>query len=452
LVFYTAHKIEQSLLDHIQRAAARIDISNFFILIVCPRDITTNLHESNQKFGQDQSVIQSMIVPLVDSHPLPTVSYSVDSLCPLPFMHSQISAKGDVRPCCKFNGKFGTLSTNTVAEIFTGPYADQIRNQMKNGQRPTECAECWKAESLGTTSLRQMALQNYDHYDEEWVTKNEIHDITWSPVSLCNFTCRICNAGSSSSIAVEELKFASTANEKKQLRDLISTCCDTGKSRSFIQNIADLPYLEYLHILGGEPFLWPHLGDLVDELIANGTAKKISLELTTNCSRYPEKIIARIMENFHAVDFLLSIDNTEHRFEIERGDSWENICNNVKKFAMLNDDKINVKLAVTVNLQNILYLDSVTDFAQEHKLPVLWWYLEDPPWLSIDRVTAQAKQLIKHKYKDHQILELRSIAQRVAAASETDGTEFIQFCKKIDRRRGQNFSESHAEIFHAMGG
>ena len=97
LVLYSAYEPEQDFLDHIQRAAARIDISNFFILIVCPFDIVKKLHNSNQKFGYDSNVIQSMVCELEKTSVMPMANfYQMDSICPFPFGHVSVDSNGDV--------------------------------------------------------------------------------------------------------------------------------------------------------------------------------------------------------------------------------------------------------------------------------------------------------------------------------------------------------------------
>lgn len=454
LVFYTTHEPNQSQLDHVQRAAARVDISNFFILIVCPFDIGHKLQKANQQFGYDDSVMQNLVLPVQQTKQFgPSRLVPIQSLCALPFVQANIGADGNVRPCCKFQGSIGNLSTASLEQIWNDTKIEMIRQQMRDGLRPEPCSICWQNQDAGTTSYRQLAWKKYGAaMDHGWLDDVQIRDISWAPSSLCNFTCRICSEISSTSIAVEEIKFAQDAHAVKAIKHIMSITNDPAISDKVSASISQLANVEHLHVMGGEPFLWPGLPRLVADTVAKSRADRITLELHTNCSVFPEDKIQLIIGHFRAVQILLSVDNIGTRFEIERGSQWDLILANIKKFAALKSDRCEIKLIVTVNLQNILYLDQVMDFARSMDLSIIWWYLEDPACLSIDNATEALKNLVSQKYRDHSEPELRLIAQRVSNAVGSDGQEFLAWCDKLDGRRNQRFADSHPEVYAAMGG
>ena len=454
LVFYTALEPNQLQLDHIQRAMAAIDISNFFALIVCPFDIVDKINISNQKFGYDQSLIQSLILPLENTKPFATSRLvPVDSLCALPFVQTEIDTLGKVRPCCKFQYAIGDVNTSSLDQIWSSPELESVRQEMRNGGRPEACSICWHNEEVGTTSYRQLAWHKYGTaLDNGWLDDVQIRDLTWSPVSLCNFGCRICKPVNSTNLAVEEIRFAETSEAVEKIKHIISITNNNNIVDRILPSLVKSTGIEHVHILGGEPFLWPKLSGVIDTLIANGVADRITLEINTNASVYPQHNIIKIIENFRAVQILLSVDNIGPRFEIERGGKWNTVLENIEKFATLQSATLKITLAVTVNLQNVLYLDDVAQFAQFLSVPILWWYLEKPEFLSVDRGTEDLKKLVFEKYKDSPDPELKVLACRVANSVGSDGQEFLAWCKKMDARRGQFFSDSHAEIYTAMGG
>lgn len=454
LVFYTAEEPTQLQIDHIQRAAVRTDISNFFILIVCPFDLIQKIEDSNRKFGHDGSLIQSLMISLENTKPFgPSRLVPIDSLCAFPFMQVNVGSNGRTSPCCKFQQSIGNLHSGHLDEIWTDLKIESIRQEMRTGQRPTACEICWQNEDAGTTSLRQLGLYKHGStLDHGWLDDVQIRDIIWSPTSLCNFSCRICRPESSTSLAAEEIKFAKDAESSRKIRQIMSNTNNRTIPNKMLSSLNALPHLEGMHVLGGEPLIWPELPRLIDLLVADGKASRMTLELNTNCSVYPEDRIQMIIDNFHAVQILLSLDNIGARFEIERGGRWDDILANVKKFAALRSARCEIQLAVTVNLQNILYLDDVIEFSRSLSVPIVWWYLEDPEILSIDRGTECLKQLVTSRYTDHDDPELRSIARRVANSPGSDGRAFLAWCAELDFRRKQSFSESHAEVYAAMGG
>jgi len=455
LVLYSAYEPEQDFLDHIQRAAARIDISNCFIMIVCPHDITASLIRSNGKFGYDDSVIRSIVISLNQTKPFNTTQgfAKIDTLCPLPFGQLHVDATGAVKPCCKFNGIIGNSQHTPLAEIFSSDRLAAIRNQMIAGQQPSECSRCWHNESSSTTSHRQLALQKYgDLLDQVWLDDVQIRDLTLSPSSLCNFTCRICRPESSTAIAVEEMRWCVDNDQKKYFKNLIRDSNSPEKIIPMMTSPEQFSHLDFLHILGGEPFLWPPLWDMLDYIIRQGRSNLIGIEFNTNGSIYPASQIQHIVKNFKSVQILLSIDNVGSRFEIERGGRWSEILENIKKFAHLISSTVSVKLHPTVNLQNVLYLDDVVHLAESLNLDIVYGYLEKPKFLCIDNATEQTKHLVFSKYSNHPESELRKIAHRIISSSGSDGSEFLEYCHTIDQRRSQSFANSHQEIYESMGG
>jgi sulfatase maturation enzyme AslB (radical SAM superfamily) len=188
---------------------------------------------------------------------------------------------------------------------------------------------------------------------------------------------------------------------------------------------------------------------LLDLIIERDVAKNIQLEFNTNSSIYPAAIINKL-KKFKRVEILLSIDDIEKRFEIQRGSRWDDICKNLELFKNLKSSTVDVKAAITVNIQNVLYLDQLVEFFENLNFDIVWWYLEDPKYLSIHNTTKKVKNLIYQKYHSHTNPELRNIATGVQSSIPVSGKEFLDYTLKLDHRRGQDFKLWHSEIFNAM--
>ena len=450
LVFYSSHKPSQDLINHLQLAASRVDISNFFILVCGPTDIKEELNIANTLHGHDSVSMEWTNAELVDTKPLLNFGfYPRTSFCPLPFGSLMVDIPGAVTPCCKFKGTVGNINNNTLNEIFHNDAMSTLRAQMKDGVRPAECRVCWDVENRGVTSLRQHAISKYqDQNDHGWIDHLKIHDVSINPSTLCNFKCRICNSHQSSQITVEELKHATDPTEIFYLKDLLKLA--TQDNSHLEKSLEELNYdFEHLHVLGGEPFLLPNLASLLEKVIKSGNSKKMQLEFNTNGSVFSNKII-KLFNQFKKVELLLSIDNIGPRFEIERGGSWPVIKENIFQFSKINSETISVKLVITVNIQNLLYLDEIVNFARQHNLDIVWWYLEYPTYMCIDNVTQSVKDLVYKKYHNHSTSELQKISNRVQSTISVSGQPFINYMNQLDQRRGQTFSQTHSEIFEAM--
>jgi MoaA/NifB/PqqE/SkfB family radical SAM enzyme len=452
LVFYSSEPLSQEFLNHIQRAASRIDISNFFILILTPFDILSKLKEANQKYGNDAVLINFEIADITNSRPFGSAGFikNHESMCVFPFMMQSVSMSNDVRPCCKINTSVGNLKDNTLTEVFDNDKSASIRRSLSTGDMIKECNVCWDVEKNNLTSHRQHGLNKYrDQIDQGWFDDVKPRVIEISPVSLCNFKCRICKPIQSSSIAVEELMYATESDTKKRLKQYININKDDFTKSIPSRLINSLDGVEFLHILGGEPFMWPQLDELLDLIIEKDYAKNIRLEFNSNGSIYPATIIDKL-KKFKYVEILLSIDDIGHRFEIQRGGNWDDVYKNIELFKNLKSSTVDIKAAVTVNIQNVLYLDQLLEFFQNINFDIVWWYLEDPAYLSIYNTTTKVKNLIYQKYHSHSNSELRNIATGVQSSTPINGKEFLEYTVKLDNRRAQDFKLYHSEIFNAM--
>lgn len=452
LILYSSYEPGQDFLDHIQRAAKKIDIDSFFILICCPGDITNKLKISNQRYGFSNVEIQQYPVDLYPTRQYePPQYYPYATLCSFPFTGAFVFSNGNVAPCCKFEGVVGNVNQSTLKEIFHNDIMSQLRTDMKNGVKPTACRICWDAEAQNTTSMRQHGLSKHHHLlDQYYIDDIAIRDCTIAPSILCNFKCRICSSDSSSSIAIEQIAFTNNIEEKNNIKKSLKLKTQQSINK-LINSVTSLDNIDYLHILGGEPFMWPELKTLLETLISNGLAPRIHLTFTTNCSIFPDDLIT-LLAKFKKIEISLSIDDVGDRFEVQRGGSWNKIYQNIINYVGLKSNKFCIKLMPTVNIQNLLYLDQVLDLSQMHNLEIVWLYLEDPSFMSIDNVTLEVKQLVKEKYQNHSNEEIKGIVQRVTNANVVDGTKFLEYINMIDQRRNQKFSDSHSEIFRAMGG
>jgi MoaA/NifB/PqqE/SkfB family radical SAM enzyme len=449
IVFYTEHCPSQLTLNHLQRAAAKIDISNCFITICTPHNISQELNIANKKYGNSSDDISFMNYNIGSTKPLSDKKiYAVDSLCPLPFSMLFSSTNNRVTPCCNYTEKIGDLDTQTLKEIFFSKDMSELRNSMKSGKKSSGCNKCWDLEEKNSSSMRQQFVNKYmDQCDQGWFDDLQIRDLTLAPSNLCNFKCRICSPRSSSKIAVEEFNAATSLSKKQELKKYIVISEKTNPVFDEIGQLSNT--LESLHILGGEPLAWPQLSATLDKIIESGNAKRINLILNTNGSWNPASLIEKFLK-FKSVEILISIDDIGERFELQRGGIWEEIYQHICLFKSYESSTFKITISITVNVQNVLYLDQLFNFCNQLNLNIFWNFVDTPKIFSIDHMTQTAKDLVYQKYKDHVNTELRAIADRMYLSSPTSGKEFIDYMIKLDQRRGQNSSVVLKEIFDAM--
>ena len=450
LVLYSQYTPDLNLLVHIQHAAALIDISNNFILLCCPGDMSGDLLIANQSHGNNCVPIQHQSIS-VESAALAN-NYSIPkTICPMPWMNLEIDHQGAAKACCISQEIVGQITDQSLSDIFHGNKMSGLRQQFLNNEQPTACKVCWKLESAGQTSLRKHHLGIYgkDFYSD-WIDRPAVRSLDLKPGNVCNFKCRSCNVKSSSLYANEVLLHTQDQQKINWIKQLSADSKWFDNDSKFIDELnALLPGIKNLDFYGGEPFLLKNIEPLLSYAIDHGYADQIRLHFNTNGSVFSSKLIS-ILEKFKHVDIAISIDNIGTRFELERGGTWSEIENNVRQFQLLDSNKFHVYIFPTINIQNVFYLDELLGWAQKIDIEVILNFLYRPEYLNIDYMTDQGKQLVVTKYQNHPNPQLQNIAKRIAASPGGTGELFIKHMTQYDSYRNQNFGSTHPEIARAM--
>lgn len=461
LVFYSSHRPSINLLKHIQKAAINIDISNFFIMFCCAESIAEDLDVVNQLHGYDNTSMQYYSAEVESLNFTQPKFYLADNLCPLPWMHLEITTMGDIKPCCVYRGQdhdgyregaIGSMQQHSLNEVFFGSDMTALRDDFLSGANPSGCSRCWNLESKGLGSERTAAVKRYSNQlHSSWLDQPGIRSLDIKTGNVCNFKCRMCSPVFSSAIAGENLSQTADFEKKQKLID----CNKQGRwadgNEKFINELIELlPTLENIDLLGGEPFLLKSLPVLLETAVSTGHASHIKLHANTNGSVFPKKLLP-LFQHFNAIDLAISIDNIGKRFELERGGVWSEVQDNVKKITQYKSEKIHIYLFPTINIQNVLYLDELVDWADSNCLDVWFNYLDYPRELCVDNLTSTAKQLVIRKYQNHRNQDLQNLAKRVANSKGSDGKDFVRFMQHLDNVRNQNFLDSHVDIATAMG-
>jgi MoaA/NifB/PqqE/SkfB family radical SAM enzyme len=450
LILYSGEEPSNKLLEHIQKAALTVDISNDFILICCPYNIANTLADVGKKYGSD-TPIQNSIIDINSDLVLVDNFYIADTVCPEPWSHLEISNNGSIRPCCIQTDIVGSIQKDQLIDVFHSATMSNLRNNMLNGVRVSGCNNCWATEKAGQLSNRQRRLTlTAKEFYTDWIDNPTISSLDIKPGNVCNFKCRICSPASSSLYASEALYYAADPNKIIQIKNNISTgkWADTDVFLSELESL--LPQLTNLDLYGGEPFLLKQLPVMLQKAIDLGVAKNIRLHFNSNGSVFPEKLIS-LFEQFKEIDIALSIDNTGKRFELERGSTWEQIEKNVVNFVSLQKHNIRVYLFPTINIQNVLYFEDLLDWADQIGIELTYNLLHNPRYLNINNMTNLAKQLVVDRFSNSKHSILQTIANQVRNSKGSDGSEFVAHMREYDRRRSEDLLLTHKEIAHAMG-
>jgi MoaA/NifB/PqqE/SkfB family radical SAM enzyme len=219
-----------------------------------------------------------------------------------------------------------------------------------------------------------------------------------------------------------------------------------------------IPNIQYMEFTGGEPFMIEEHFDLLRFAVETGHAGHIDIHYNTNATQWPDA--ENIWKEFRLVEFAFSIDNVGKRFEYERyGAKWDEVNANIDRFHALRDSskKYWTQLCLTVNIQNVYYLDELCWWAAKKGFNDIYFnMLHEPSHMSIGNLTTQAKELVVQKLSQSEFdpkfrLEILKIIKFLENGKGTDGKVFLQKMQQTDKFREQSFKDTHSEIATAMG-
>ena len=397
------------------------------------------------------------------------------TICMLPWVSIEASPMGTARPCCLAreeivdeHGRKYDLKTSTLQDAYKSQYMQDLRKQFRSGEKPETCKLCWDEEAAGRDSKRihsQVRLKElYREVEWENDTPDQLSFIDLKLGNICNLKCRICGSWSSSKWAIEEMEYLPKGANKKE--HIAYTWLKQGKwpeeSPDFWENLkALLPNIKYFEFTGGEPWLIQEHWDLLQYAADNGYSKNIDIHYNTNATQQlgPHTMV---WDKFGRVDIAFSVDNVGERFEYERyGADWDlanEIIDSVHWSKSVDTPNITTQLCFTINVQNVYYIDELLDWAETKNFGSIYFnMLHSPDHMSIQHMTAAAKELVLNKLKTtfwksaKYQQEINNVIQFIENGAGSDGSEFLRKMQQTDTYRKQNFMDTHAEIATAMG-
>ena len=307
--------------------------------------------------------------------------------CVLPWVHSFVSAVGDVYPCCflareagddnTLSYKLGNLSQEKAKSVYNNNNISQLRRDILQNNPPPACYKyCLNSESAGGMSYRKWANSEYFNLiDENKINSSDKLPIKYWHVGFsntCNFRCRSCNPSASCSIDKE---FSKNVDKYPVLLDNNNGSINYNPENFINDKLLDqlkknYKDIEVLQFHGGEPLLQPQMWELLNFLIEKKKTN-IKLQYNTNCSilKYKTQSIFDILKNFQPENIMVqcSIDEVEERAELVRkGTKWNIVKNNVLQ--ILNSNTCITLMGITASCLNVFRLPFILRYMIKHSM------------------------------------------------------------------------------------
>jgi radical SAM protein with 4Fe4S-binding SPASM domain len=397
-----------------------------------------------------------------------------DSICAVPWINLSLDVDGSSRPCCKFEHasdrspyQLANLKDGTLADVWNSDGMVKLRRDFRNGVKPAECATCWREEDAGVRSYRQT-------FEEGRTTGVvDFDDLTpAAPVTLdvkltnvCNLKCRICGPVASSLWLKEELAHpgedAGFTAYVAENRDYFLSNKITGDPVNRDIFRAWIPHLEHIEMTGGEPLLSPENRAVVDMIVGEDAAHRVSLLLNTNVTIFDDRLV-RQWQRFKSVKVCLSLDDIGRRFEYQRAPArWEDVRRNTLRYAEVASSQLRLYAFCSVNVFNVWYLPEYVAWLSDPALRTLELrlnYVHSPRSFCVQvlpepvkrAVTARlTSRIVKAGYSGLVTRQIQGVIDFMNESAEGREAQWPLFLAETARRdaiRGEGFAAVFPEL------
>lgn len=387
--------------------------------------------------------------------------------CVAPWLSLNINQNGNIQPCCNNDTVFGNILKSNLEEVWNGDSIKNFRKYMIEQVPQKSCQSCYEKELSGQKSLREILNENLLDDGFEFISDtnddysvNEFGFIHWD-VKLgnkCNFKCRTCCPGSSSSIEFE------TYGKLSGLFDASTISFDRIKPH--------LNKVNHLYFSGGEPLLIEEHYQILFLLIKLGKNKQSNFYLTYNTNfstlTYKKFHIFDLWNLFKYVQIHISVDGVGERGELIRnGFKWDKFISNVNEFNEKFKDKFNthqlyfdctvqaLNIFDVVTLHQTLFNDGLLKDIDNFHLN----YLHGPRNLSVWLLDKETKEEAKKNIKNHietflipnnakdTVRSFEGLIKFIDLYQDQQLiSDFVSTMTNLDRKRGEDIFKTFPEL------
>lgn len=320
------------------------------------------------------------------------MSYNKETTCVLPWINIDrnidiiTSVDSPAAPCCLYEPKKPTAD---YMEMWRSEELKQVRQQMRNGSKPSQCNKCWKEEAIGKKSMR-MAVNDRLPEFVELIKLDEVDAPRQARLMVgdaCNLACRMCLPAFSFNV--------------RKIWDSLALGKNKYHRVKFDQQLYDIilrhsKELAYVDVIGGEPFFNKQFEKFIDVMIEKGDASHITLFITSNGTMYKPDLVEKLRQ-FKKVVLSISLDgiNEVHEY-IRPTTSFKQVADNMSKFRKYFD----VLVASTISVLNICRLHELDQWCEDNKFHMIQKQLiYEPNELHPKQLPESMHHLVHEGYK-----------------------------------------------------
>lgn len=348
-----------------------------------------------------------------------------DNFCSSPWFHVRINPAGYYVECRWFASTAVTdyhIENMSISEYMNSQTMRQLRMDLLNGHRISDCELCYEQDEFNKVSGRQkqllksaIKLEYFDkslasspHYSLFEHSYNNQGHTNYLPVDLqidlgntCNSACIMCSPSYSTKLATDYIKFNPVAPDLFPKFPSFKNWPDNPTLvDKFVNELGEIPNIKYIHFLGGETLYLKSFYNICNRLIENGLSKEITIGTTTNCTVYNSEL-ENIIKNFKSVHLGLSVETLTTLNDYIRWPSKiAEVTDHLLNFKRLRDENpdIHLTLRITPTVFSIFHIDSIFEFMLENSISAESCNLLDKPtWMRINILPKDLSVIILKK-------------------------------------------------------
>ena len=341
--------------------------------------------------------------------------------CTQPFNHIDIIVENDkvlLQPCNVWSNEKYTIDQykNNSNDIKT-----VLKNTFHSG-----CSICKNEELKGIRSRRQ-ATNEFARDNNLSIKKLQSLGVRYG--TLCNSKCMICSHHRSSAWVTDSEKLGYKVEEQYRFKKNLLPGVDI-----FFDNF-DLSDLKYVEFHGGEPLIQSYPYDFLKKI---KKLDQLVVKFNTNLTVLPSNDLLHLLKKCKRVDFLLSIDDIEERYEILRYPAnWQTLLQNIQWLKTQNFRLMSFNVISSLNVYYILdfYKWAVKNFASE----VHSQFAVDKKILDISYLSKNAKEKTLKKIENMNGKIFQSIKVKLHINNSDHTEEVRKYIIELDRIRSTNY-------------
>lgn len=308
------------------------------------------------------------------------------SFCMAPWMSIHVWPDGKTFPCCLWDVKepLGNINDSSLMDIWNSDKMKEARVKMLKGEKLSACSRCYHLEESNFGSYRKdLNKRHGDKIEYIDLTKEDgsledinLHLWDFRLSNFCNFKCRSCGFGLSSSW-YSDTKELAVSDKLKEINSEYYNNPDKSRTSSLISVNDKISFLELLephyncvdevYFAGGEPLMMPEHYQILDKLLENNRTD-ILLRYSTNFSKltFKDKHVFDYWKHFPNLQLWMSIDGVGKIGEyVRKGYNDSVFENNIKEFKESGITPPDIGYMITYGALNYLHLfDMIINFIE----------------------------------------------------------------------------------------